>query len=93
MVRLCKYLLLIFLLCFSLSCTTVVAAQGVEKGPASSDAAVTTKDPDIPVGQLEFLLMPLTVDEVEVEVKGWQALLKAKVKEIRDAEIAATYQK
>ncbi|WP_202219448.1 hypothetical protein [Okeania sp. KiyG1] len=34
------------------------------------------------------MLKPLTQEELEVEAKAWQNLLKAKVQEISDAEIA-----
>jgi small conductance mechanosensitive channel len=94
MARLRNYPLLIYALCCSLSLgTTVSAAESAVKDSASSYIAVTTKDTDVPLGQLELLLKPLIVDEVEIEVRAWQALLKAKVKEISDAEIAATHQK
>ncbi|UCF35009.1 MAG: mechanosensitive ion channel [Phycisphaerales bacterium] len=50
--------------------------------------AKTTADPWIPVGELELLLKPLTKDELVVEAEGWIGLLKAKVSQISQAEIA-----
>ncbi len=57
---------------------------------AESDAPMpqTTDDPEIPVDQLELLLKPLTQEELVVEVEGWRDLLKAKVAEISEVEIA-----
>ncbi|MCU0540629.1 MAG: mechanosensitive ion channel [Oscillatoriaceae cyanobacterium Prado104] len=51
-------------------------------------AAVTTKEPDIPVEELRLLIKPFSLDELRDEAAGWQLLLKNKVKEISDAEIA-----
>ena len=49
--------------------------------------ATTISDPQIPVGDLELLLKPLTKDELVVEVQAWLQLLKEKVKEISAVEI------
>lgn len=51
-------------------------------------AAVTTKDPTVPVEELELLVKPLTVQELQNEAAGWLLLLKAKSQEISNAEIA-----
>ncbi|NEQ81011.1 MAG: mechanosensitive ion channel [Moorea sp. SIO2I5] len=50
--------------------------------------AVTTADPTIPIEELELLLKPFTKDELDGEAQGWISLLKTKVKELSDAEIA-----
>jgi small conductance mechanosensitive channel len=52
---------------------------------------VSTTDPQIPVAELELRLQPLTVDELQVEAQGWLDLLKAKVEELSNAEIAVKY--
>jgi hypothetical protein len=58
MIRLSKRLLLIVLLCCSLAYgTALMAAESAGKDAVSSYVAVTAKDPHIPVGQLQFLLM------------------------------------
>jgi len=48
----------------------------------------TTADPEISLNELRLLVKPLTKPELESEAEVWQGLLKAKVKEISDAEIA-----
>ena len=50
-------------------------------------AATTISDPQIPVGDLELLLKPLTKSELIVEAEAWLQLLRSKVKEISTAEI------
>ena len=60
---------------------------------ASAPQATTTGDPDIPIAELEWRLKPLTVDELEVEVKGWLDLLKQNVEQIADENIALLEQK
>jgi len=51
-------------------------------------AAITTKDPSIPVEELRLLVQPLTLAELEIEAAAWLVLLKEKAKEISAAEIA-----
>lgn len=64
-------------------------AEKIEPPPnADPKAAVTTKDPEIPVEELQLLVKPLALDELANEAAAWQLLLKNKVKEISDAEIA-----
>ena len=54
--------------------------------------AITTEDPEIPVDELKLLVKPLTLSELETEAAAWQVLLKQKVQEISDAEIAVKRQ-
>ncbi len=76
--------------------TVIASTLTVWVSPVSSQetetsatiAAITTEEPEIPVDELKLLLKPLTQEELEVEAKAWQDLLKAKVQEISDAEIA-----
>lgn len=49
--------------------------------------ATTISDPQIPVGDLELLLKPLTKSELTVEAEAWRQLLKSKVSQISEAEI------
>ena len=49
---------------------------------------ITTEDPTIPVDELKLLVKPLTLEELQNESEGWLLLLKEKVKQISDAEIA-----
>ena len=80
-------------LAFAFLCVVVASfcrPARIEAGeaPSAPADAVTTRDPDIPVEQLRLLLRPLTVEELEVEARAWMLLLRAKVKEISDGEIA-----
>lgn len=61
---------------------------GALNGADEGYQAVTAKDPEIPVDQLELLLKPLTKAELVGEADAWQALLKAKAQAISDKEIA-----
>ena len=49
--------------------------------------ATTISDPQIPVGDLELLLKPLTKSELIAEAEAWLQLLKSKVSQISTAEI------
>ena len=55
--------------------------------------AVTNTDVKMPVEVLSHRLKPLTKCELEAEAQAWLLLLKEKVTEISDAEIAAIYKK
>ena len=57
------------------------------KGNPSSKA-ITTKNIEIPVDELELLVKPLKKDELISEADAWLALLKRKVEEVSAAEIA-----
>ena len=62
--------------------------QAVTSEDSTIPKAVTTADPTIPIEELELLLKPFTKDELDGEAQGWMSLLKTKVKELSDAEIA-----
>ena len=55
--------------------------------------AVTTSDATVPVPVLSSRVKPLTKCEHEVEARAWQELLRAKVAEISDAEVAEFFKK
>ncbi|MGD8588498.1 MAG: mechanosensitive ion channel [Chromatiales bacterium] len=55
--------------------------------------AVTNQDPKVPVAVLALRVKPLTKCELEAEAQAWLILLKEKVAEISDAEVAAVYKK
>jgi len=55
--------------------------------PEQKYAATTISDSQIPVGDLELLLRPLTKSELIAEAEAWLQLLKSKVTEISAAEI------
>ncbi|MDJ0581182.1 hypothetical protein [Crocosphaera sp.] len=50
--------------------------------------AVTVEDLKIPVDQLELLVKPLSLEELQTEAAAWFLLLKDKAVEISTAEIA-----
>ena len=62
-------------------------SQGAQATEISYQAQ-TTVNPDIPIAELEWMVKPLTKDELIVEADAWQLLLKEKVKAISAAEIA-----
>ena len=53
--------------------------------------AQTAENTNVPVGELELRLKPLTRCELEAEAEAWLLVLKAKVTEISNAEIAVQY--
>ncbi|MCG6938343.1 MAG: mechanosensitive ion channel [Gammaproteobacteria bacterium] len=55
--------------------------------------AVTDNDPKVAVKVLAYQVKPLTKCELEAEARAWLLLLKGKVEEISNAEIAALYKK
>lgn len=68
---------------------TEVKTEKVELAPeGDAKAAVTAKEPDVPVDELQLLIKPLSLEELQNEAAAWQLLLKDKVREISDAEIA-----
>ena len=55
---------------------------------ADDHESVTDSDATVPVPVLSYRVKPLTKCELEVEAQAWQALLRDKVAEISDAEVA-----
>jgi len=49
---------------------------------APATQAVTTVDPNVSQAHLRLLVQPLTADELKVEAKAWQEILKANVQSI-----------
>lgn len=58
-----------------------------------SQGGLTTKDPQVPLAELEIRLKPLLRCELAQEAKGWMALLRSKLQEISDKELVAKYKK
>ena len=54
---------------------------------AQPNKAITTKNSNIDISELEFALLPLTKDELAIEVDGWLAIVKAKATIVSEAEI------
>ena len=88
------------LVCVVVSGTSLVSAQEVEveveettieatiPGEAIPEEATTIDDPRIEVEDLELLIKPLTLEELQNEAAGWLFLLKDKAVEISNGEIA-----
>jgi small conductance mechanosensitive channel len=51
-------------------------AQSPTHKTIQTNSAVTTSNPDIPLDELEVMLIPMTSDELLVEADSWLALLK-----------------
>lgn len=78
-----------FILLFVLSSTALLAANECPSGIN----AQTATNPKIPVLELELRLTPLTRCELKAEAEAWLLILKDKVTEISNAEIAVQYKK
>jgi small conductance mechanosensitive channel len=61
-------------------------AKPAESAPPGT--AGTIGDPAIDLGDLKLLLEPLTRAELAIEANGWFGLLRAKVREVSEAELA-----
>ncbi|MGA1138444.1 MAG: hypothetical protein ACO30K_19715, partial [bacterium] len=55
-------------------------------------SAITTVDPAISLAELELLLKPLTLEELQVEAAAWFELLRQKTSELSQAEIVVLKQ-
>ena len=64
-------------------CVTAYA-QGKDKEKDAS--AVTTKDEKVSLEDLDSMLLPLTQEELKVELDGWMKLLRDKVRALSAAE-------
>lgn len=59
---------------------TTDKSSGKAASPVAAKAV--TVDPNVTIAHLKLFVKPLTVDELEVEAKGWQNLLKTNVENI-----------
>ncbi|MHC5007376.1 MAG: mechanosensitive ion channel family protein [Planctomycetota bacterium] len=75
----------------------VLLAGGLTLPVAAADdgayIAVTAKNPEVSLVELDLLLEPLTRSELEVEAQAWLGLLQQKVQQISNAEIAVIYKR
>ncbi len=85
MLRKSLFINFIVILVFLLSVTSEVIAK---EESAPSVTAVTIDNPEIPVDQLELMLIPLTKDELFAEADGWLELLQEASKKVSIAQLA-----
>ena len=72
----------------------VMMSNGAFAADCPSDIkAVTNKDANVLEEVLAYHVKPLTKCELEVEAQAWILLLKEKVAEISNAQVAAIYKK
>ena len=81
-----------WLLCTAIALMTLPTATYAEDCPADIKA-VTATDVKVPIQVLSYRVKPLTKCELQAEAEAWLVLLKEKVTEISDAEVAAIYRK
>jgi small conductance mechanosensitive channel len=67
----------------------VLNAEATAADEAPPPIPTTTGNPQIPVKELQYLLKPLTKEDLVVEADGWQALLKNHLEEISAKQIQA----
>jgi small conductance mechanosensitive channel len=58
-----------------------------ESSNSDPPQATTVSDAEIPVDNLHVSLRPLTKDELEIELRGWFDLLRAKIREVGETEL------
>lgn len=68
---------------------SALASAALADGETPKPKPTTTANPQTPVDQLRVVLVPLTKEELTVEVDGWMGLVKAVSQQIAQAELAA----
>ncbi|MHC4108653.1 MAG: mechanosensitive ion channel family protein [Planctomycetota bacterium] len=81
------------LACVAAAAAIIVLPAAVRAASDDTYTATTASDSTIPRDHLELLLLPLTKSELELEAQAWMAVLRAKVKQISDAEIAVKFKR
>ena len=80
------YFTVVFLVLANLLVLSIEATAADEAPPP---APTTTGNPEIPVKELQYLLKPLTKEDLIVEADGWQAVLKDHIAKISAKQIQA----
>ena len=70
---------------YSGNCLLFAAQEAEAKEQAQP---VTTSDAEIPLDHLDLLVKPLTQEELAIEATAWRDLLKAKIQEMSDLQVA-----
>lgn len=87
-----KFFARVRLLLTAIALVFITNAVNAKDCPADIKA-VTNTDVNVPVEALTHRVKPLTKCELEAEAGAWLLLLKEKVTQISDAEVAAVYKK
>src|SRR5210317_1553145 len=67
----------------------LLPAFAAEESAEPKPEPTTTANPEIPVKELQYRLVPLTKDDLQVEAEGWLGLLKAHAAKISQMQIDA----
>ena len=67
----------------------LLPAFAAEESAEPKPAPTTTANPEIPVKELQYRLVPLTKEDLQVEAEGWRGLLKAHAAKISQMQIDA----
>ncbi len=69
-----------------------ILIESTISGDVDPSKAITVEDVTISLDELQLLLKPLIVEELQVEAAAWLILLKNKVEEVSNTEIVINYQ-
>jgi small conductance mechanosensitive channel len=84
-----KLNVLVIVACVLLAGMSTLDVEAAAAEEAPPPVPTTTGNPEIPVKELQYLLNPLTKDELVVEADGWQVVLKNHIAKISEKQIQA----
>ena len=84
-----KLRVLVIVACLLLAGLSALNGEATAADEAPPPLPTTTGNPQIPVKELQYLLNPLTKDELVVEADGWQVVLKDHIAKISAKQIQA----
>ena len=84
-----KLHVLVIVACLLLAGLSALNGEATAADEAPPPLPTTTGNPQIPVKELQYLLNPLTKDELVVEADGWQVVLKDHIAKISAKQIQA----
>ena len=65
----------------------VLAGNAVAQSDNQAPGATTASDPNIPLGELDIILAPLTIEELTLEADAWLALVKQAAHNVADVKL------
>jgi small conductance mechanosensitive channel len=80
---------LVIVACVLLAGMSALSGETTAAEEAPPPVPTTTGNPQIPVKELQYLLKPLTKEELVVEADGWQVVLKNHIAKISAKQIQA----